>query len=102
MKVFKLLMALLWLTMISETSLAASPIFADGDLPPHGSPVGLFNSADYLIADRIVIDSPTPTRLKLLTDRPATVSAGGCSTTLTAGSYSAPATTLRPLTQGES
>ena len=27
-------MALLWLTMISETALAASPIYADGDLPP--------------------------------------------------------------------
>ena len=43
-------MALLWLPMISETSFAASPIYADGDLAPPGSPYGPFNSADYLIA----------------------------------------------------
>ena len=51
--------------MITEASLAGSPIYADGDLAPLGSPDGLVNSADYLIANRIVLDSLTPTQLEL-------------------------------------
>jgi len=44
---------------------AVSPIYADGDLAPLGSPDGLINSADYLITNRIVLESLIPTELEL-------------------------------------
>ena len=44
---------------------AASPIYADGDLAPLGSPDGQINSADYLILNRIVLEQVTATELEL-------------------------------------
>ncbi len=65
MKKYELCVALLCFAVITETTHAASPIYADGDLAPLGAPDGLINSADYLIANRIVLDSLTPTQLEL-------------------------------------
>lgn len=39
--------------------------FADGDLAPLGSPDGVINAADYLIAQRIAIGELTPAALQL-------------------------------------
>lgn len=47
------------------TAHTAPAIYADGDLAPLGSPDGQINSADYLIANRIVLDNLTPTGLEL-------------------------------------
>lgn len=41
------------------------PNFADGDIAPLGSPDGLINAADYLIAQRIVLGELTATSLEL-------------------------------------
>ena len=70
MNKFKLFIALLTSTIVvafftSYGTSHAAPIYADGDLAPLGSPDGVINSADYLIANRIVLDSLTPTQLEL-------------------------------------
>ena len=113
---------------MASVAASAAAIYADGDLAPLGSPDNLVNAADYLIANRIVLENLTATQLELshgdvyppgapdgviniqdllliqklvfepganiyvenldlFTDGPATVSAGGSSTTLTVGSY---------------
>ena len=36
-------------------------ITADGDLAPRGQPDGVINSADYLVALRIILQQTTPT-----------------------------------------
>ncbi|MBT8135135.1 MAG: hypothetical protein KJO03_11540, partial [Gammaproteobacteria bacterium] len=41
------------------------PNYADGDLAPLGSPDGLINAADYLIAQRIAIGDLAATSLEL-------------------------------------
>ena len=41
------------------------PAFADGDIAPLGSPDGMINAADYLVAQRIVIGDITATSLEL-------------------------------------
>ncbi len=41
------------------------PNFADGDIAPLGSPDGLINAADYLIAQRIVLGDLNATSLEL-------------------------------------
>jgi len=41
------------------------PVIADGDLAPLGAPDGLLNTADLLIAQRIVLGNLTPTLLDL-------------------------------------
>lgn len=41
------------------------PNFADGDLAPLGSPDGLINAADYLLAQRIVLGDVSATSLEL-------------------------------------
>ncbi len=41
------------------------PNFADGDMAPLGSPDGLINAADYLIAQRIALGQLTATSLEL-------------------------------------
>ncbi len=41
------------------------PSFADGDVAPLGSPDGQVNAADYLIAQRIVLNMITATSLEL-------------------------------------
>ena len=41
------------------------PNFADGDIAPLGSPDGVINAADYLIAQRIAIGELTPAALQL-------------------------------------
>jgi len=61
---FIICVALLWISACFQIAAAAPTIYADGDLAPLGSPDGLINSADYLIANRIVIDSLTPTQLE--------------------------------------
>ena len=63
MNKFKLFVALLFSAV--SASHAAPPIYADGDLAPLGAPDGLINSADYLIANRIVLGSLTSTQLEL-------------------------------------
>jgi hypothetical protein len=66
MNKFNIFVALLVTTMLVTTSgpvHAAPAIYADGDLAPLGYPDGLINSADYLIANRIVLDSLTATDL---------------------------------------
>ena len=45
-------------------SQASYPVYADGDLAPLGAPDGLINTADYLVASRIVLDQVTPTDLE--------------------------------------
>ena len=65
MNKYNIFVALFWVAIISEMAHAASPIYADGDLAPLGAPDGLVNSADYLIANRIVLESLTPTQLEL-------------------------------------
>ena len=42
-----------------------NPVYADGDLAPLGTPDGLINSADYLVASRIVLGLVTPGDLEL-------------------------------------
>ena len=41
------------------------PNFADADLAPLGSPDGLINAADYLLAQRIVLGNVSATSLQL-------------------------------------
>lgn len=67
MKQFNIFVALLTATVIATpgASYATPAIYADGDLAPLGSPDGLIDSADYLVANRIVLDSLTPTQLEL-------------------------------------
>ncbi len=43
---------------------ASYPVYADGDLAPLGTPDGLINTADYLVATRIVLDHVSPTDLE--------------------------------------
>jgi len=43
---------------------ASYPVYADGDLAPLGFPDGLINTADYLVASRIVLGQVTPTELE--------------------------------------
>ena len=70
MNKFTILLTLLACTMAAAlvtphgTSHAAS-IYADGDLAPLGSPDGLIDSADYLVANRIVLDNLIPTQLEM-------------------------------------
>ena len=126
---------LLWATSMVGIAHASSLVYADGDLAPLGAPDGLINTADYLVASRIVLGLVTPTELEyahgdiypagapdgviniqdllltqkrllepgsntyvenldLFTDGPTTVSAGGSSTTLTVGSFTASGATL--------
>jgi len=47
------------------TAHAAPLIYADGDLAPLGSPDGTIDAADYLIANRIVLENLIPTELEL-------------------------------------
>jgi len=67
MKKFNIFVALFAATVIatSGASYATPAIYADGDLAPLGAPDGLIDSADYLVANRIVLDSLTPTQLEL-------------------------------------
>ena len=50
---------------VASVAASAGAIYADGDLAPLGSPNGFVNSADYLIANRIVLESLTATQLEL-------------------------------------
>jgi len=58
-------MLLLWIISCSTVTNAAPPIYADGDLAPVGAPDSVINSADYLIANRIVLEQIIPTELEL-------------------------------------
>jgi len=62
----RLITRLILLCTFSVASVAASAgaIYADGDLAPLGAPDGLVNSADYLIANRIVLENLTATQLE--------------------------------------
>ena len=44
---------------------ASGPLYADGDLAPLGTPDGLINSADYLVASRIALGQLTAGDLEL-------------------------------------
>ena len=57
--------ALVCVTASFEVALATSPIYADGDVAPLGSPDGLINAADFLIVNRIVLDHLIATDLEL-------------------------------------
>ena len=48
-----------------EIALATSPIYADVDVAPLGTPDGLINNADYLNVNRIVLKLVAPTELEL-------------------------------------
>ena len=56
MNKYKTCAALLGVVTSLEIAYAAPLIYADGDLAPLGTPDGQINSADYLIANRIVLD----------------------------------------------
>ena len=43
---------------------ASYTVYADGDLAPLGTPDGLINTGDYLVASRIVLGQVTPTDLE--------------------------------------
>jgi CxxC motif-containing protein (DUF1111 family)/predicted lipoprotein with Yx(FWY)xxD motif len=62
---FIICVALLWTITGFEVTYAAFPIYADGDLAPLGAPDGVIDAADYLIANRIVLDQITATELEL-------------------------------------
>ena len=55
---------LLWTVFTAGVAHANYPVYADGDLAPLGFPDGLINTADYLIASRIVLGQVTPTDLE--------------------------------------
>ena len=55
---------LLWLFCVAGAAHASYLIYADGDLAPLGAPDGVINSADYLVASRIVLGQLTPTDLE--------------------------------------
>ena len=55
---------LLWTFCVAGVAHASYPIYADGDLAPLGTPDGLINTADYLVATRIVLGQLTPTDLE--------------------------------------
>ena len=61
----KIVVYLLLLSSIICTHQASATIYADGDLAPLGSPDGIINTADFLIASRIVSDAVTATDLEL-------------------------------------
>ena len=58
------MMLVLWLVMLANVAHASYPVYADGDLAPLGAPDGLINSADYLVASRIVLGLVIPTELE--------------------------------------
>ena len=64
MKSFVSSVAVLWVMLVTGTTHANSPNYADGDLAPLGAPDGLINTADYLIGSRIVLDQLIPTDLE--------------------------------------
>jgi hypothetical protein len=51
---------LLWTVLMAGVVHASYPVYADGDLAPLGAPDGLINTADYLVASRIVLGLITP------------------------------------------
>jgi beta-glucanase (GH16 family) len=55
---------LLWTFCVAGVAHASYPIYADGDLAPLGTPDGFINSADYLVATRIVLGQLTPGELE--------------------------------------
>jgi len=58
-------MLVTWIIFTSGIAHATYPVYADGDLAPLGTPDGQINTADYLIATRIVLDLIDPTELEL-------------------------------------
>ena len=65
MKKYELCVALLLVATSFEITHASPLIYADGDLAPLGSPDGLIDAADYLIANRIVHSQITATNLEM-------------------------------------
>ena len=57
--------ALFWVGSCFQTVVAAPLIYADGDLAPLGTPDGLIDPADYLIANRIVLEQITATSMEM-------------------------------------
>ncbi|MGB5259003.1 MAG: di-heme oxidoredictase family protein [Gammaproteobacteria bacterium] len=55
---------LLWALCMAGVAHASYPVYADGDLAPLGTPDGLINGADYLIASRIALGLINPTALE--------------------------------------
>ena len=55
---------LLWVVFTTAAVHASYPVYADGDIAPLGAPDGLINTADYLIASRIVLGQVVPTNLE--------------------------------------
>ena len=56
---------LFWVGSCFQTVVAAPLIYADGDLAPLGTPDGLIDPADYLIANRIVLEQITATSMEM-------------------------------------
>ena len=65
MNKFTFSVILLWAFTGFEVTHASPLIYADGDLAPLGAPDGIINSADYLIASRIVLENIAASDLEL-------------------------------------
>ena len=61
---FTTLVASLLVVFAAGLVRASYPVYADGDLAPLGAPDGLINTADYLVASRIVLEQIVPTYLE--------------------------------------